>query len=107
MDGRLDLHEILCQIVNITEANGDRHVYYQPPESVKMKYPAIKYSRTNIDNKHADNTVYLQSHSYEVIVMDYEPDSKITDTLSKMKFCRFNRHYTSNGLNHDVFTLYY
>lgn len=108
MDGRLDLHEILCKLVGITDpVDGDRHVYYQPPESRKMKYPAIRYSRNNIVNRHANNDVYLQSHSYEVIVIDYDPDSKITEALSQLKFCRFDRHYVSNNLNHDVFTLYY
>ena len=34
------LHEVL----------GSDNVYYQPPESVKMKYPAIVYTRDSIDN---------------------------------------------------------
>ena len=108
MDGRLDLHEILCKLVGMTDpVDGDRHVYYQPPESRKMKYPAIRYSRHNIVNRHANNDVYLQSHSYEVIVIGYDKDNKITEALSKLKFCRYDRSYVSNNLYHDVFTLYY
>jgi len=34
-DRRLKLHEILCGILNT------RNAYFQPPESVKMNYPAI------------------------------------------------------------------
>lgn len=98
---RLKLHEILCDIL------GSRHVYYQPPESIKMTYPAIVYSRNNIENIYANNNVYKQSYSYEIIVIDEDPDSDIVDKVSRLQACRFNRHYTADNLNHDVFTIYY
>jgi hypothetical protein len=101
MGTRLELHEILC------EALGSRHVYFQPPESVKMVYPAIVYSRNNIDNAFADNTVYTQSPAYNVTVIDEDPDSEIVTRISKLPTCRFNRHYSSENLNHDVFTIYF
>lgn len=101
MDRRLELHEILCDIL------GSRNVYYQPPESVKMSYPAIVYERSNIDNKFANNGVYMQSPGYTITVIDKDPDSEIVTKISKLQTCRFNRHFTSDNLNHDVFTLYY
>lgn len=101
MDRRLELHKILCDVL------GSREVYYQSPESMRMSYPAIVYSRSDIVNEFADNNVYMQSHEYEVIVMDYNPDSKIVDAVSKLPTARFNRHYASDNLNHDVFTLIY
>lgn len=101
MDRRLELHEKLCDIL------GTRNVYYQPPESINMKYPAITYFRNDIGNDFANNNVYVQSHEYEVIVIDYDPDSEIVDAVSKFPSCRYNRHYISDNLNHDVFTLYY
>lgn len=107
MDERLEFHEILCGIVNITEPDGDRHVYFDPPPSVKMKYPAIRYSRANIKNTHANNSVYKQNNAYEVIVIDYDPDSLIVKKVSKLPTCSFNRHYKADNLNHDVFTIYH
>ena len=107
MDKRLELHEILCGIVNITEPDGDRHVYFQPPESVKIKYPAIIYSRNDIDNMFANNDVYKQTYNYQVTAIDRDPDSEIVDKVSKLPTCRFNRHFVSDNLNHDVFILYY
>lgn len=98
---RLDLHEELCDIL------GSRNVYFQPPESLKMKYPAIVYSRDNIDNKFADDNVYMQACRYRVTVVDANPDSEIVERVSKMPSCAFNRHYAASNLNHDVFTLYY
>ena len=107
MDKRLELHEILCRLVNITEPDGDRHTYFQPPESLKIKYPGIVYKRKAIDNIHANNGVYAQFPGYEIVVIDEDPDSEIVAKVSKLFGCSFNRHYTKDNLNHDVFTLYY
>ena len=91
----------------LEELLGSKNVYYQPPASVKMSYPAIVYSRNEIRNDFANNDVYSQNRSYEVIVIDKNPDSEIVDRVSQLPMCRFDRHYTSDNLNHDVFTLFY
>ncbi len=101
MQHRFEFHEILCGIL------GTRHAYFQPPENVKMKYPAIVYSRNNIENIFAENSVYKQDHEYNVVVIDKDPDSEIVTAVSKLPMCRFARHYEADGLNHDVFTIYY
>lgn len=101
MSGRLKLHEALLKLTK------SKNVYYQPPVNTQMKYPAIRYSRTRIDNTYADNTVYKQDHAYEVTIIDADPDSRIVDEISKWPTCHFNRHYTANGLNHDVFIIYW
>lgn len=87
--------------------NKNPHVYYQPPASVKMVYPAIVYSRKSIDNTFADNEVYRQDDCYEIVVIDKDPDSELVRDISRMPMCRYDRHYVSDNLNHDVFTLYY
>lgn len=101
MSRRLELHEILCEVL------GSRNVYYQPPESVKMKYPAIIYSRQDIENTFADNGVYKQSDIYQVTVVDPDPDSEIVHKVSRLPMCIYDRHFTSDNLNHDVFTICY
>lgn len=101
MEKRLELQKILEQIL------GSRHVYFQPPESIKMEYPAIVYSRSDVINRYANNNVYIQDISYEVTVIDYDPDSEIVKKVSKLPYCRFDRHYTSDNLNHDTFTIYF
>lgn len=82
------------------------NVYYQPPESVKMVYPAIRYERTDINIAHADNAPYKVDTAYQVTVIDKDPDSPIVKAVSLISGCRFNRHYTANNLNHDVFVIY-
>ena len=83
------------------------HVYYQPPASVQMVYPAIRYERARVDNWHADNNPYMHAVGYELTVIDRNPDSPIVDFISRLPKCRWNRHYTANNLNHDVFIIYY
>lgn len=99
MSSRLDLHEILKGFTN--------NVYYQPPSTIKMKYPAIVYARESIENTFANDSVYAQSHFYQITVIDEDPDSGIVKGISRLPKCRYNRHYTSDNLNHDVFTIYY
>ena len=100
LNDRLALHEILC------EKLGSRNVYFQPPESVKMKYPAIVYSRNRIENTSADNVIYRQSISYSITVIDRDPDSDIVESVSLIPHIVYDRSYVSDNLNHDVFTLF-
>lgn len=82
------------------------NVYFQPPESVKMTYPAIRYKRSAIDQQSADNQPYLTHVRYELTVIDRNPDSDIVDAVMRLPFCSHNRSYTSENLNHDVFIIY-
>lgn len=86
---------------------GSKNVYYQPPSNITMKYPAIIYSRNRIENKYASNIVWKQDTSYQITVIDKNPDSEIVNKVSQLPMCRHDRHYTADNLNHDVFTLYY
>ena len=101
MATRVDLQNVLEELL------GSRNVYYQPPVSLKMNYPAIVYARKTIDNSYANNSVYKQNYAYEITVIDKNPDSEIVNKISKLPTCRFDRHFKSDNLNHDVFTLYY
>lgn len=101
MASRLDLQALLENLLGSTE------VYFQPPASVFMSYPAIVYSRYDIVNTHADNRVYAQHTAYQVTVIDENPDSEIVKKVAMLPMCSFDRHYTADNLNHDVFTLYF
>lgn len=103
---RLELHERLCSIVNITEPNGDRHVYFQPPESVQMKYPAIRYSLDDINVKRANDRLYLKNPGYSITLIDKKPNSVYVDKILEIPHCRFNTAYVADNLNHFNFTIY-
>lgn len=101
MKSRLELHDELKAIL------GSDSVYFQPPESLKMKYPSIVYSLSKIDTKHADNKPYRNKKCYTVTIIDKDPDSVIPDKLLILPMCRMDRVYTANNLNHWAFFLYY
>lgn len=106
MDDRLNLDEVLASIIDITEPDGDRHIYLNPPTSVQMRYPAIKYSLNNIDLKHASDGIYRTTPSYQVILIDEEIDTQYLKPILQIPYCKFNRFYIANNLNHWVFTIY-
>ncbi len=91
----------------LEDLSGSRNVYFQPPESLKIKYPAIVYSRTSIQNVFADNSAYKGHTVYQITVIDEDPDSELTEAVSKLPLCSCNRHFASDNLNHDVFTIYF
>jgi len=91
----------------IQEQTGVQNLYFQPPESIKMEYPAIVYSINKVDNRFAENKNYLQFISYQLIVIDKDPDSDIFKKISRLPKCSFERSYTSDNLNHFVFNIFH
>ena len=91
----------------LEELIGNRNVYFQPPESIKLKYPAIVYSLSNIRNMHASNTVHKQNIAYTITYIDEDPDSANVEKISKLPYCYFDRFFTADNLNHYTFTLYF
>ena len=101
MASRLALHEILCGVLN------SRSCYFQPPSSVRMQYPAIRYSIKDVEKRSADDIAYRKLPCYELILIDKNPDSEFIEKLLDLPYCSYDRHYESDNLNHDVFTLYF
>lgn len=99
MQSRLKLHNELCKIL------GSKNVYYQPPESIRMKYPAIVYDLEGIENIFSGNAVYLQKCTYRVIIINTDPDSAVVKKMASLIRCKYIKHYIADNLNHDVFRL--
>lgn len=91
----------------LEELLGSKNVYYQPPESVKMSYPAIVYSKSNIRDRFANDAAYVRNKCYEIIVIDKKPDNDVIEKILNLSYSSFDRHYKADNLNHDVITLYY
>ena len=101
MADRLDLQSLLEELLE------SRNVYYQPPESTKMQYPAIRYSKKRIDSKYANNAKYSMRDCYELIVISKTPDHPVIKKLLALPYCSYDRPYVADNLNHDVLTIYY
>ena len=100
-DRRLELHEILKSIMT----NGN--VYHQPPESLKLKFPCIIYERSRDRALYADNNPYMRKMRYTITLIDKKPVSDYLEPILALPYCTFDRHFASDDLNHDVFTIYY
>lgn len=83
------------------------NVYFQPPNGLKMNYPCIVYARDNAETLYADNSPYRQTRRYSVTVIDRNPDSLISEKVAGLSLCSYNRFFTADDLNHDVYTLYF
>jgi hypothetical protein len=102
MADRIDLHEELCDVL------GSRNVYFQPPESVKMKYDAIRYALGGKTIVRANNKAYRSTNQYEGVVITKDPDTTIPDQLiARFEMCSVGRPYVSDNLHHYPFTIYY
>lgn len=90
------------------EILGSSNVYFQPPESVKMNYPCIRYSLKDMPTVKASNKKYAIHKCYSVTLICKDPDNTIKDTLlTDFDYMEFVDHYRADNLNHYVYTLYY
>ena len=99
MAPRLQLHDLLESFVD--------NVYFQPPTNITLEYPCIVYKRDYAETEFADNHPYNHVTRYMVTVIDRDPDSDIPNKVASMPKCLFNRFYTVDNLNHDVYRVFY
>lgn len=83
------------------------NVYFQPPTNVEMVYPCIVYERSNINTDFAENFPYNRHKRYTVTVIDRNPDSIYPDQVGALPMCTFDRFFTADDLNHDVFNIFF
>lgn len=99
MGSRLNLHQILKAICP--------NCYFQPPLSLKLKYPCIIYEKSYEKITHANNHPYLHDNRYTVNVLDRDPDSTLPGQVAQLKSCSFDRRFEVDGLYHSVYVIYY
>ncbi len=83
-----------------------KHVFFQPPETVKITYPAIIYTLQHVTMRHADNLPYMKHKAYKVTIIDKNPDSVLPDKMEELPFVRFETKYSSDNLHHFVYQIY-
>lgn len=97
---RLELQSKLEEIL------GSRNVYFQPPTNLVMRYPCIRYTRSKINSVKADNKKYLKNVSYELTLISINPEEDhIISQIEDLDYCEHGRHYISDNLHHDIFTI--
>lgn len=96
---RLELQTVFETIL------GSENVYFQAPGKQSMKYPAIKYNLSRMDGKRANNKRYTEETTYNVILIDPDPESQFIKPLLELPYCKFDRAYVADNLNHTSFTI--
>ena len=95
------VHNLLVELTGYED-----RVYFNPPETVKMKYPCIVYDVADLGSRHADNIPYYRYDTYTVThIYPSEKDRDISLKIAETPHFAFDRRFHSDNLHHDVFTL--
>ena len=86
---------------------GSDAVYFQPPPSIRMVYPCIVYELARISTSFADNNSYGLERQYQLTIITNNPDSDLPMQVAGLSRCRHDRHFVTENLNHDIFSMYY
>lgn len=100
-NSRLALHKIFVGIL------GNNNVYFQPPTNTQLKYPCIVYSLAGISEKTANDKKYIRYYKYRVTLILSSPDNCIVDRIMDLPYSSFDNYFSTQGLNHYIFTIYY
>lgn len=97
---RILLHRILENVL------GSKNVYFQPPTGTKLQYPCIVYKLADANDQHANNKIYRRLYRYTMTYITKNPDDPKRDEIDDLMYCSFDRFFTSDNLNHFVYTIY-
>ena len=98
---RVELQRMLESIL------GTRNVYFQPPTGTKLQYPCIVYHLDDADDVHAENRIYRRLYRYSLTYITKNPEDPMRDIIDDLQYCRFDRFFTSDNLNHFTYSIYY
>lgn len=91
----------------LEELLGSRNVYYQPPESLKMQYDAIRYSLGTPESRFANDKRYTYLTCYDLVVISREPDPDVVRKILDLPYTSLSKPYTADNLNHYPIKIYY
>lgn len=98
---RESLQHLLEQTLN------SKQVYFQPPASLKIRYPCIIYELEDMTPRFADDLPYLIHDSYQVTLIDHDPDNCYKEKIARLPGVRFSRYFSADNLHHYVYIMYY
>ena len=95
-----DLLHLLQQVVQ------HNRVYFQPPENLKIGYPAVVFHLSKIEIDRASDVPYKGAKEYSVTLITKDPEPDVIDEILKIPYSSLDATYISDGMNHFVFTVY-
>lgn len=100
MASRLNLQATLKTVI------GNNNVYFQPPESISLKYPCIIYSLSDVQSTKANDKKYKFARNYQITLICKDPDNSYIDAILALPYTDMDRTFTADNLYHYVFTHY-
>lgn len=82
------------------------NIYFDPPESKKLDFPAIVYTRSTVDTINADNRKYLIYDRYQITYIHKDKDDETVEKILNLPRCEHDQEFQQNDMYHDVFTIY-
>ena len=102
MDKRLELQYKLEELL------GSENVYFQPPETIKLKYPCIIYSLDPTYTAHADNRNYITTNRYHIKHIYKKLSNTLKDEfLNEFMMISHDNAMIADSMYNDDFTLYF
>lgn len=86
---------------------GSKNVYFQPPENIKINYPAIIYKLETINKTNANNAMYKHNCKYSLTYISKNPDDDTVIKILSLDHSSMNARYIADGLYHTKFTIFY
>ena len=80
------------------------NVYFQPPETLTLKYPCVIYQIIDSPSVYADGIKYKQAIKFQIMYVTKKAVDDVVDKILRNPFFNFQRFFASAGLNHYVFT---
>lgn len=81
-------------------------VYFQPPENLKIVYPAVVFHLSKMEIDRASDVPYKGAKEYSVTLITKDPEPDVIDEILKIPYSSLDTTYISDGMNHFVFTVY-
>lgn len=83
------------------------NVYFNKgDETLNLSYPCIVYTLTRPTKRQANGKPYIINDGYVATYISKSTESKIRDFLFTFSNCSNDNVFISNGVYHEVFTIY-
>lgn len=99
---RLELRGILVSVME--ECDEEPHLYFQPPENVKLEYPCMVYHLKTMDTRKANDKPYYKTIAFDITYITRSPASDVPTRMLSEQYMNFDRYYTAQNLHHYAYT---
>lgn len=105
--GQPQLQTLLDSFFSDEEKTSGSRAYFQPPENVRMVYPAIVYRLDLEKASYADDFPYARKLRYQVTIISRDPSHPAGDKVAGLPSASFERQFPADELNHKVYNIFF